>query len=68
MVDINKSQLSYSFSLLIGGLKMRTIYTTDLSRYGNDCYIYETISLIEDNGIYNTILTTKVSDGSMICL
>ena len=40
---------------------MRVIYTTDLSRHGNDCYIYETVSLIEDNGIYNTILTTKVT-------
>ena len=40
---------------------MRTIYTTDLSREGNDCYIHESVSLIEEKGIYNTILTTKIS-------
>jgi hypothetical protein len=31
---------------------MRIISTTDLSREGNDCYIYESISLVEQFDIY----------------
>ena len=34
---------------------MRIIATTDISREGNDCYIYESISLVEQFGIYSVI-------------
>lgn len=34
---------------------MRVISTTDLSREGNDCYIYESVSLVEQFGIYAVI-------------
>ncbi len=40
---------------------MKVISTTDLSREGNDCYIYETISLVEQFGIYAIITCRKVS-------
>ena len=42
-------------------MKMKVIHTTDLSREGNDCWIAERVSLIEELGLYNVILTTKVS-------
>ena len=34
---------------------MRVISTTDISREGNDCYIYESVSLVEQFGIYSVI-------------
>lgn len=34
---------------------MKVISTTDLSREGNDCYIYESVSLVEQFGIYSII-------------
>ena len=43
---------------------MRIISTTDLSRGGNDCYIYESVSLIEEFGMYAVITCTKVSGWS----
>lgn len=38
---------------------MRVISTTDLSRTGNDCYIYESVSLIEAFGMYKVITAEK---------
>lgn len=40
---------------------MRVISTTDISRPGNDCYIYETISLVEQFGLYAVINFYKVT-------
>jgi hypothetical protein len=40
---------------------MNIISTTDKSRYGNDCYIYETVSLIEQFGMYAIITCQKVA-------
>ena len=34
---------------------MRVISTTDISHDGNDCYIYESVSLVEQFGIYSVI-------------
>jgi hypothetical protein len=34
---------------------MRVISTTDISREGNDCYIYESVSLVEQFDIYSVI-------------
>jgi hypothetical protein len=34
---------------------MRIISTTDISREGNDCYIYESVSLVEQFDIYSVI-------------
>ena len=39
---------------------MKIISTTDLSREGNDCYIYESVSLIEEFGMYTVITCKKV--------
>ena len=39
---------------------MKIISTTDLSRGGNDCYIYESVSLIEEFGMYTVITCQKV--------
>jgi hypothetical protein len=39
---------------------MRVISTTDLSREGNDCYIYESVSLVEQFGIYIVLNFYKV--------
>ena len=38
---------------------MKIISTTDLSREGNDCYIYESVSLIEAFGMYKVITAEK---------
>lgn len=35
---------------------MEIIYTTDLSREGNDCYIHESVSLVKAFNMY-TIIT-----------
>lgn len=40
---------------------MRVISTTDLSRAGNDCYIYETVSLIEQFDMYAIIICRKIT-------
>jgi hypothetical protein len=34
---------------------MRVISTTDISREGNDCYIYESVTLAEQFGLYSVI-------------
>lgn len=34
---------------------MRIISTTDISREGNDCYIYESVSLVEQFELYSVI-------------
>ena len=39
---------------------MRVISTTDLSDYGNDCYIHKSVSLVEDFGMYNILTAEKV--------
>ena len=38
---------------------MKIISTTDLSREGNDCYIYESVSLVEAFGMYTVIVAKK---------
>jgi hypothetical protein len=43
---------------------MNVISTTDCSRYGNDCYIRESYSLVEQFGIYAVIRFYKVSGWS----
>lgn len=40
---------------------MNIIITKDTSRPGNDCYIYETVSLVEQFGIYAIIFCQKVT-------
>ena len=40
---------------------MKVISTTDLSREGNDCYIYESVSLVEVFGMYTVIVSKKIS-------
>lgn len=40
---------------------MKTISTTDISRVGNDCYIYESVTLTEQFGIYAVINFVKVT-------
>ena len=40
---------------------MRIISTTDLSREGNDCYIYESVSLVEQFGVYAVITCQRVT-------
>lgn len=43
---------------------MEVIYTTDLSRPGNDVYIYESISLIKQFELYAVIKIWKVTGWS----
>lgn len=40
---------------------MRVISTTDTSRDGNDCYIYRSVSLVEQFGIYSVIGIQKIT-------
>lgn len=40
---------------------MNIISSTDISREGNDCYIYESVSLVEQFGIYSVINFLKVT-------
>jgi len=40
---------------------MQIISTTDTSREGNDCYIYESVTLVEQFGIYFVISIQKVT-------
>lgn len=43
---------------------MKVISTTDVSRIGNDCYIEESYSLVEQFGLYTVIKFYKVSGWS----
>ena len=43
---------------------MNIISTTNLSRYGNDCYIEESVSLVEQFDLYAVIRFYKVSGWS----
>jgi hypothetical protein len=43
---------------------MEVISTTNLSRYGNDCYIEESVSLVEQFDLYAVIRFYKVSGWS----
>lgn len=40
---------------------MKVLSTTNLSDYGNDCYINRSVSLVECFGMYRVILAEKVS-------
>ena len=40
---------------------MRIISTTDTSKYGNDCYINETVNLVEQFGVYAIIICQKIT-------
>lgn len=40
---------------------MRIISTTDISREGNDCYIYESVSLVEQFDVYSVINILRVT-------
>jgi hypothetical protein len=40
---------------------MRVISTTDISREGNDCYIYESVSLVEQFGVMAVVLCQRVT-------
>jgi hypothetical protein len=46
--------------LAIGRKAMEVIYTTDLSRPGNDVYIYESVSLIKQFELYAVIKVYRV--------
>ena len=39
---------------------MKIISITDLSRGGNDCYIYKSVSLVEEFEMYAVIICEKV--------
>lgn len=39
---------------------MKVISTTDLSRPGNDCYIYESVSLVEQFELFSVIRYWRV--------
>lgn len=39
---------------------MKILATTDVSREGNDCYIYESVSLVEQFGVYAVVICQKV--------
>lgn len=43
---------------------MTVLSTTSLSRPGNDCYIYESVSLVEQFGLYAVIRFYKVTGWS----
>jgi hypothetical protein len=43
---------------------MKVISSTNLSRYGNDCYIEESVSLVEQFDLYAVIRFYKVSGWS----
>lgn len=43
---------------------MEVIYTTDLSRPGNDVYIYEAVSLIKQFEMYSVIRCYRVTGWS----
>lgn len=39
---------------------MKVISSTDLSREGNDCYIYEEVALVEQFEVFSVIRTWRV--------
>ena len=43
---------------------MKVISTTDLSRPGNDCYIYESVSLVEQFELFSVIRYWRVKGWS----
>jgi hypothetical protein len=43
---------------------MEVISTTDLSRPGNDCYIYESVSLVEQFELFSVIRYWRVTGWS----
>lgn len=43
---------------------MKVLFTTDISSYGNDCYIDESVSLVECFGMYTVVVAEKVSGWS----
>lgn len=43
---------------------MNVISTTDLSRPGNDCYIYESVSLVEQFELFSVIRYWRVTGWS----
>jgi hypothetical protein len=40
---------------------MKVISTTDLSSYGNDCWIHKSISLVEAFGMYTVITAERIT-------
>lgn len=40
---------------------MKVLHTTDLSRAGNDCYISESVSLVEALGMYVVIVAERTT-------
>lgn len=40
---------------------MKIISTTDTTKYGNDCYINETVNLVEQFGVYAIIICRKIT-------
>lgn len=40
---------------------MRVVKSTDISREGNDCFINESISIIEEFGVYSVIVCLRVT-------
>ena len=40
---------------------MKIIATTDTSKYGNDCYINETVTLVEQFGVYAIVICQKIT-------
>lgn len=40
---------------------MRIVASTDISREGNDCFINESVSILEEFGIYSVIVCCKVT-------
>ncbi len=40
---------------------MNILHTTDRSRHGNDCYIEESVILVEIFGMYSVIVATKIT-------
>lgn len=40
---------------------MRIMSTTDLDREGNDCYIFSSITLMEDRELYFVVLVERVA-------
>lgn len=43
---------------------MKIIKTKDTSRIGNDCYINESVSLVEQFGVYAVIVCEKITGWS----
>lgn len=46
---------------------MKIISTTDLSHEGNDCYIHESVTLVEEFGMYTVVSAHKVTGWSEDC-